>query len=334
MNDQTKNVSRRQFMQDSTKGLVALSSVGMLSSCPKIPKILLKDEKSRIQTIPKRELGKTGLKVSVVSFGGGSHFCKNEDGKWESLLERAIELGINFFDTSPDYVYNGVYSEKRFGEILPKYRDKIILSTKINYRDADGARREFEESLERLKTSYVDVLMIHGIRASDRIEVLEKGVYKEMMKLKDEGAVKFIGFASMSNTQETKAVINALEFDVVLLAMNPTKYGDFAEVVLPSARKKNIGILAMKVMKNLVGTEATAKELLYYALTQEGVASGLIAHFGMDVLEENVRLAKDFSAIKKSSIDHNAIEKKLAHLAGPHALCWARPDYRDGILGC
>ena len=324
--------SRREFIQKSAKGAAVISASGLMASYSFSP------GKNKENKIPQRTLGKTGLKVSILSFGGGSQFLKNKDGEWEKVLKRAIESGINLFDTAPSYNLTGFNlgdgkasgSEERFGEILPGYRDKIILSTKLESRDPDEARKEVETSLVRMKTDYLDILFIHAIAPSDDVAEIEKGLYKEMVALKESGIVKHIGFSSMDSAERSRDFLEKLDFDVVILAMNPTGYGNYAKVALPAARKKNTGVIAMKVLRNIVGVEATAKELLEYAWTQEGVASAVVGHFGIEPLEENIKLAHEFGKSELASTDPKELESRLAKFAGPHALCWARPGYIDG----
>jgi hypothetical protein len=90
-----------------------------------------------------------------------------------------------------------------------------------------------------------------------------------------------------------------------------------------------MGVLAMKVMRNIIGESATAEELIGYALSLDGAASACIGHYGQNVLEENADLVKNFgpSSIRDR---YGMLEKRLHHLAGPHALCWAHPNYKDG----
>ncbi len=323
MEDQ-KKVTRRQFLQQSATGIAAISSAGLIAECGNT-----KEKK----LISKRKLGKTGLDVSILAFGGGSFFLKNDDGVWEPMMERALEAGINYFDTSQSYEWGAsLSSEERFGLILPKYRDKIVLSTKFDSRDVNEAMKMFDRGLKRLKTDYVDILMIHSIEPSDDLAVIENGVYKELIRLKEEGVARFIGFSSMDSSQKAKELIERLDFDVTILAMNPTKYGDYAEVALPSARKKNMGVIAMKAMRGLVGKGANPEELLHYEWTLDGVASAVVGHVGMETLEANIQSALKFGSGDKVSLDRDKLEKRLAHLAGPHALCWARPDYYDGMM--
>ena len=322
-----RGITRRRFLEKSAVGIGAVSAMGMLSSCKK--KVAVVEQGA----MPKRVLGRTGLEVSVLSFGGGSQFLKNADGEWEPMLERAIELGVNYFDTSSGYQWGAsMTSEERFGQILPRVRDKIILSSKFEARKVDACLKEIETSLKRLKTDYLDILMIHSVEADEDIAAFEKGMYKEMVRLKEEGVARFIGFSSMNSSAKSKELMEKLEIDAAILAMNPTKYGDFAEVALPVARDKNVGVVAMKVMRDLVAKEATAKELLAYALSQAGVATAVVGHHGIEKLEENARLAKQLAGGKKVATDCKKLEQQLAHFAGPHALCWAQPDYFDGMM--
>ena len=318
-----RDISRRGFLGRSIAGVAAGSTLGSLVTGGA-------EAMGLKGSMPKRLLGKTGLEVSVLGFGGGSQFLKNKDGDWEPMLEKAIEMGINFFDNSSNYQWGArMTSEERFGEVLPKYRKDVLICTKFDSRDPDEAMREIETSLKRMKIDYLDVLMIHSIEPSEDLAVLEKGVYKRLLKLKEEGTTRFIGFSSMNSAQRSRDVIEKLDIDVALLAMNPTQYGKFAQVALPAARKKNVGAMAMKVIRDVIGNGTTARELTQYAWTQQGVASAVIGHHGMEILEENVRLAKEFGALRETAVDRRELESRLAHLAGPHALCWARPEYRD-----
>ncbi|RPJ53119.1 MAG: twin-arginine translocation signal domain-containing protein, partial [Acidobacteria bacterium] len=117
-------LSRRSFLQHSAVGLGAIGS--------------LSASVAGAESMPKRVLGKTGLEVSILSFGGGSNFLKNKDGVWEAMIEKAIQEGITLFDTSAGYKFgSAVTSEERLGQILPKYRKSIILSTKIETTTRD-----------------------------------------------------------------------------------------------------------------------------------------------------------------------------------------------------
>jgi predicted aldo/keto reductase-like oxidoreductase len=330
-----KKLSRRRFIIDSAITASLLTSSGFFTSCS-----LFSGKNGRKYKIPRRMLGKTGLEVSILAFGGGSQFLQNNDGEWEKLLETAVEGGINFFETAPTYNASAFWetgdgksldsSEQRFGQVLSACRDRLILSTKLPGRDVEGAKRSLESSLKNLRTDYLDLLMIHGITIDDDISEIEKGLYKTMLSFKESGVVKNIGFSCMNDPEHSRELIEELDFDVTLVTMNATLYGGFAETILPAARKKDMGVIAMKVMRDIVGEAATPRELLEYAWTQEGVASASIGHWGIETLQENIRIAQEYIENAVTATDRSRLENRLASYAGPHALCWARPGYRDG----
>jgi predicted aldo/keto reductase-like oxidoreductase len=328
-------VSRRKFIIDSARAASVVTASGLMGSCG-----LLADKEGTKYKIPRRRLGETGLEVSILAFGGGSQFLQNNDGEWEKLLETAVEGGINFFETAPTYNASDFWqtgdgksldsSEQRYGQVLSAYRKKLVLSTKLPSRDPEDAKRSLENSLKNFRTDHLDILMIHGITIDDKIADIEKGLYSTMLSFKESGVVKNIGFSCMNDPEHGRALLEKLDFDVTLVAMNATRYGGFAETILPAARKKNVGVVAMKVMRDLVGQVATPGELLAYAWTQDGVASATVGHWGLETLQENIRIAQAYDENAVTAMDREKLERRLASFAGPHALCWARPGYRDG----
>ncbi|MFH0756961.1 MAG: aldo/keto reductase [Bacteroidota bacterium] len=333
--------TRRDFLTATAKSAALVSTAGLFHSC----KLKTKAEKDPLPDpfpgqirgqIPKRVLGKTGLEVSILSFGGGSQFLKNKNGHWEELLEASVKSGINLYDTSPDYTVvsrggsKALTSEERYGEILPAYREKVFIVSKVNERGPGFARQSVEESLRRMKTDYLDILMMHAINDKDSLAEIDKGVYKDLVDMKGEGIVKHIGFSSMDSALRAKELLENLDFDVVEMALNPTVYGNYPGIAFPAAIEKNVGIIAMKVMRDIVGKVAGAKELFEYAMGQEGVATSLVGHFKMDTLLENASIAIGYGKANMASIDRRELEARLAPFSGPHALCWARPGYRDG----
>jgi predicted aldo/keto reductase-like oxidoreductase len=324
-----KNLTRRDFLIRSAATAATAALYGALPGCSDTTEPAVKPTNPVL--FPVRTLGRTGLQVSILSFGGGSLFLYNPDGQWEAMLEQAVAAGINLFDTCSCYRLEGTKtSEERFAEVLLPHRRRLAISTKFDARTSDGAAAEVEGSMLRLKTDYVDILLMHHIKSTDDLAAIEQGAYRRLVQFKEEGVARFIGFSSMSSASKSKELLENLDFDVVMLALNPTQYGDYARTVLPVAREKGVGIIAMKVMSNLVGVSATARELLEYAWTLEGVSSAVIGQFGEEMQRENIGLAVEFGKGGRSMTDRGALEARLAPLAGPHSLGWARPDYRDG----
>ncbi len=323
-----KPYSRREFLQKSTLAAAALSA-GAIA----VKTMAGEKPGENKKGIPKRSFGKTGEKVSILGYGGGSQFLRMPDGEWEPHMQYALDSGIIYFDTASAYYTNDdpKTSEMRYGEVLPPYRKKIMILTKLDQRDPEEAKREFEKSLKNLKTDYVDVLLIHAVKPEDTLAGIESGVYKYLRELKEQKAVRFIGFSSMDSAERAKELIENLDFDVTLLAMNPTNYRNFADVALPAARAKNMGVIAMKVMRDIVNKHAAPKELLEYALNLNGVSCAVVSMTGMDPLKQNIEIARNYVPGKQSDAQRKFLETKLAHLGGPHALEWARADYTDGI---
>ena len=112
--------------------------------------------------LPRQALGKTGLQVSLFGLGCGvGPFPGNRRAQAVALVHRALELGVNYFDTAPTY---GA-SEDCLGEALAGRRSEIVLATKTQDRSRDNSWRLLERSLKRLRTDYIDVWQIHNTRA-------------------------------------------------------------------------------------------------------------------------------------------------------------------------
>src|SRR3989304_9582691 len=150
--------SRRDFLK-STAAAMFLSGADMALGAT--------------QSLPKRRLGKTGEMVSYIGFGSGTRFCSiPEEGAAQALLERALALGVSYFDTAGSYTRRGIerLSEKRLGEFSKNRRKEIFLATKIDPRDRDGALRSVEQSLKFLQTDYLDLTQIHSLSDADDLD--------------------------------------------------------------------------------------------------------------------------------------------------------------------
>lgn len=201
--------------------------------------------------IPKRVLGKTGVKVTSLILGGVSGMMMKPTAEFNpsELANAALDAGINYFDTSSDYG-NG-QSEINYGQVLAKRRKEVFLATKCSSRTYDGVMKEVEESLKRLQTDHLDLYQIHGVGAKEDISLWGKpdGVMKALHKLKDEKVTRFIGVTGHEDADAMIRAIETYEFDTILTTFNPVpRRLPFRENVLPVAMKKNMGIIAMKVM--------------------------------------------------------------------------------------
>ena len=197
-----------------------------------------------------RELGRTGLRVSVVGFGTaplGDMFGINDEDAAVQAAYRALDAGINFFDSSP--FYGKGLAEERLGKVLRGQRDTIIVGTKAGRYgpeefdfSADRIRRGFEESLRLLGTDYVDILQLHDVEFVDLQGPIGEG-YAELVRLRDAGMCRFIGMTGYP-TAMTRRVITECDLDVTLSYAHSTLLDEcLATDVLPVAEERGVSVI-------------------------------------------------------------------------------------------
>ena len=199
--------------------------------------------------LPTRRLGKTGLDVTMFGTGGGP--LNADYGKTVSIIEAAIKGGCRFFETSRLYA-NGE-SERGFGKFLtPLYRRDIILMSKSLAADEETLNRDLDTSLELMKTNNIDIYLIHRIESVEDVENRLKGeVLDALVKAKEEGKIKHIGFSGHSDPAALNYFIdkNLPDLEVILIPVNvadPVRKS-FILNTLPKANEKNLGVTGMKV---------------------------------------------------------------------------------------
>jgi len=316
-------LSRRDFLKSTTAAVMLGAAEKALGAIP--------------ATLPNRRLGKTGVMVSCIGFGSGTRFCsiENEEAA-QALLERALALGVNYFDTAGSYTRRPIerLSEKRLGEFSKKRRKEIFLATKIDPRDKDGALRSVELSLKFLQTDYVDLIQIHSLSNLDDLERMSapNGVIVAIQQLKEQKVARFIGITGHNDGAAMAEALRRYDFDTVLMALNAAQSANpiaqrkmepipaFENSALPVAQQKNMGILSMKVMGQgmLVGTgagRASPAELLQFNLSQP-VASVVIGCEQLAPLEQNVQAALNFTPISESG------KQKLQEKVAPSRSAW------------
>ena len=205
-----------------------------------------------------RTLGRTGLKVSVVSYGSGgpSNLGQRtglEDADQDALIRRVLDLGINLIDTSEGYGR----SEEILGRALKGIpREAYVMATKWNpcekeapKSDPENLVRSVERSLSRMGIEMIDVMQFHGVVPAIYRTVVDR-FYGTMKRLQEQGKIRFIGFSERFFADpKHEAVVMALEQDGNLWDTIMLKYGILNQVAerraLPLAQEKNVGILNM-----------------------------------------------------------------------------------------
>lgn len=253
-------MDRREFIGS----LVTAAAIGTTRIGASFARKVEQKQKPSKPAIPRRILGKTGVKVSALIIGGVVAMKEAPTAKFHpaELANAALDAGINYFDTAPSYG-NG-QSEKNYGEVLETRRNEVFLATKTGNRSYDGAMREVEASLKRLRTDRLDLLQIHGVKAKEDFTKWDKpdGVLKALGKLRDEKVTRFIGVTGHESPESIRRAIELFDFDTVLTTFNPTvRRLPYQDLVLPLARKKKMGILAMKVMGGGYGSLAVGNPI-------------------------------------------------------------------------
>ena len=245
--------------------------------------------------MPTRALGPTGHHASLLTLGGVKWDTQLPEDDAIALVHRAIELGVNTFDTAAGYG-NG-QSEARLGKALEGRRDGVWINTKTGKRDYDGACRQIDESLQRLRTDRIDLFFIHGIDNDDDLaRVLAKdSVRQAIEKYRDQGVIRFAGVSGHWYKHNMQRLLEAVELDAVLLPAGlfnaAYDYDYFAEVV-PAARQRKMAVLGMKVFgAGRVQHAASIEPYLRYSLHQD-LDTAVIGFDSIAQLEQTVRIIK------------------------------------------
>jgi uncharacterized protein len=200
--------------------------------------------------MPMRDLGRTGVKVSLAGLGTAEWGRGLAEKDADRMVARAIDLGINYIDTA--FSYGGGRAEEHLGRALKGRRDKVFLATKTIPRGKDGALRELEKSLERLGTDHVDLWQFHALastRDTDQILRESEGALLAGLEARKKGLVRFLGITGHADPDVFVDALSRHDFDTLLIPLNciDPHHRSFEEVALPKAVEKRTGIIAMKV---------------------------------------------------------------------------------------
>jgi len=197
----------------------------------------------------KRVLGRTGHKSTLITLGGAAARPVNR-AEVDSFIKLALDRGVNHVDIAP--TYGSGEAEVILGRWVKEYRANLFLACKTGKRTRKEASEELRRSLKRLQTDYFDLYQLHGLDDPAELEVAlgENGAMKAILDAKEQGWVKYVGITS-HNPENVMRALNAFDFDTILLPVNyvlhahPEPKNDY-EPVLSVAKKKNLGIIAMK----------------------------------------------------------------------------------------
>lgn len=304
--------TRRYFLASSIAAAGGIASISTLKQ--QQSKLLASPETTT--TMPERILGKTGVNLPIFGLGGAGQTPLSHEGREAeavALIERAIALGIRYFDTAAEYGP----SEDYLGKVLPTYRSHIFLASKTHVRDRDGAWRLLERSLKRLKTDRLDLWQLHHVSLKAELEQIfsANGAIAALEEAKQQKIVRFVGITGHHEPDIIAEGLRRYPFDTTLICLNAAEKHhprSFVTNVLPVAREKNVGVIAMKVpaygqlFKNklLDGMH----QAMGYTLSLPGVHCCVIAAESVQQLEENVKVAQAFKPLNAEEMA--AIEQR------------------------
>jgi aryl-alcohol dehydrogenase-like predicted oxidoreductase len=273
----------------------------------------------KTNSLPKRVLGRTGQKVSIVGFPGLSlTHCDQERGT--AALHDAFDRGVNYFDVAPNYG-NGDAEIKMGIGMQGLDRSKYFLACKTHKRDKEGARMELERSLQRLKTDHFDLYQLHHlVRPAEVKEVFEAdGAMETILKARDEGKIKYIGF-SAHTTKSALDAMNRFKFDTVMFPINFVEYytRGFGKDVLALANEQGAGVISIKPLSwgtwpkdgkrsrewwyNSVEQPDEVSLAVRFSLSQKGVAAAIPTSF-VDLLDKTITAAAEFKPLDKAGAE-------------------------------
>jgi aryl-alcohol dehydrogenase-like predicted oxidoreductase len=313
--------SRRDFIRRALFG----AAVGGLISRAVSP-----SARADSRPVDRRKLGRTGADVSILGLGLGAAFMEQSLGTAHALLQAALAKGINYWDTARSYGP----SEGMIAPVLERNRNRVFLASKSDARDYEGFRRDLERSLQVLRTNYIDLYQLHDLRQHElaNLSAIESGAVRAAREAKDQKIIHAFGITGHASAGLMIECIKRFDPDTVLtifLATRPDN-GRYEDELLPLARGRKIGLIAMKVIRYGRQAKLPAAELLRYTLSLDGVHTAVVGLDSVSHLNEDAAVASGFRTMK--TVDrfelHQSTRRALAGTLAP----WDRAGYVDGTV--
>ena len=250
-----------------------------------------------------RILGKTGLKISRMGFGG-IPIQRVDQEATKQLMKKLVEEGVNYIDTAKGYTV----SESYLGYALEGIRDQFVLATKSMSRTKEAMEKDILDSLKALRTDYIDLYQVHNPNMEQLDTVVgENGALEALLEAKEKGMIGHIGLTAHS----LEVFERALEYDWVETIMFPYNFIEQQGVeLIKKCRKKNIGFIDMKPLAGGAIEDATLA--LRYICQNPDVTVVIPGMADMKEIDENVQACNDNSPLtqeEKNQIE--SIKKQL-----------------------
>jgi aryl-alcohol dehydrogenase-like predicted oxidoreductase len=264
--------------------------------------------------MPTRNLGRTGYSVVIFSLGGqASVELPNNEAQAVAIVEKALDLGVNYIDTAARYGGDTPWSQTYIGQVMKRRRGEAFLATKTHDRTRDGSMKLLEQSLKLLQTDHLDLWQIHNLQTMEQVEQIFRpdGAVQ--------GVVRHIGVTGHADPAVLVEAISRAPFDTILLALNAADphHLSFQQKLLPLAVEKEMGIIGMKIPSRgrlLAGFTPPPEgspsrrsqdkgpgtlrmqEALRYVLSLP-VSTVIVGCDSVAQVEENVRFAREFNPL-------------------------------------
>jgi len=244
-----------------------------------------------------RRLGRTDWQVSDIVLGTGG--ISDEEG--EKIGRLAIERGVNYFDTAPDY--SGAASESAMGNAMRGQRDRLFVATKFctptGHLPAGSSVADYktavEGSLKRLGTDYVDLCHVHSCDSVSRL--MDENVHEAFDRLKQDGKVRFLGFSTHTPNlvEVVETAIESGRFDVMMVAYHHGLWSALPALIARARREQDMGVVAMKTLKGakhhgLAGfredADAYSQAALRWTLSNPDVSCAVISFYELQHVDE------------------------------------------------
>ncbi len=324
--------SRRAFLKTSgAAAAAALVTSAATNSRARATLPALPSNPATLTAMPTRNLGKTGYKVGIFSLGGQAAIeHANNEAVAVPIVERALDLGVNYIDTSSIYGGPERWSERYIGQVMKSRRSEAFLASKTKERTREGSLQMIEQSLKLLNTDHLDLWQLHDIGTmTDVNEIFAKGGAMEaLLEMRDQKVVRYLGITGHYRPDALMECIHRHPFDTILMAVNAADphHFSFIQELLPLAVEKQMGIIGMKVPARgrilatwtpppieqqkhswegmvLAPTPGTLKmqEAMYYSLSLP-ISTVIIGCDSIAQLEENVQLAREFTPMSQQQL--------------------------------
>ncbi|MHB8839224.1 MAG: aldo/keto reductase [Gemmatimonadaceae bacterium] len=306
----TDELTRRDFVRLGLAGAAGLAATPAIAgAAARVP-----------MALPTRPLGRTGHHPSIFSLGGQASIEQADKHDVSiAIINRAIDLGVNYIDTAaaygrprdaskPRWELDGI-SQTFIGEVMATRRKEVFLASKVDDRTRDGGLRQLDQSLRLLHTDHLDLWQIHNVQSDAQLEQIfgKDDVIEAMVSARDQKMVRYLGITGHFDPAVLAKALDRFPFDTILMALNAADvhHLPFTQELLPLANRKNMGVIGMKIPARdrlfTPGAVNTMKEAMTYVLTLP-VSTVIIGCKTVEQLEENVAIATNFTPLPKAEM--------------------------------